>query len=118
MTYQQTARPGGRAPHVWLRDGRSILDLFGNGFVLLRLGHAPPPVDMILQVASKRGVPMRPVAIDQDDVCALYGCPLVLVRPDGYVAWRGKHEPDDVHLLLDTVRGAPVAPREAIPVVP
>lgn len=38
MTYTQTARPGARAPHVWLSDGRSTLDLFGRGFTLLRLG--------------------------------------------------------------------------------
>ena len=37
-SYVQTARPGARAPHAWLPDGRSILDLFGRGFVLLRLG--------------------------------------------------------------------------------
>ena len=29
-------RPGTRAPHVWLADGRSTLDLFGTEFVLLR----------------------------------------------------------------------------------
>ena len=34
--YIQTARPGARAPHVWLGDGRSTLDLFGRGFVLLQ----------------------------------------------------------------------------------
>ena len=40
--YIQTARPGARAPHVWLDDGRSTLDLYGRGFVLLRLGANPP----------------------------------------------------------------------------
>src|SRR5215218_4912329 len=29
-------RPGTRAPHVWLADGRSSLDLFGKQFVVLR----------------------------------------------------------------------------------
>jgi 2-polyprenyl-6-methoxyphenol hydroxylase-like FAD-dependent oxidoreductase len=29
-------RPGTRAPHVWLADDRSTLDLFGSGFVVLR----------------------------------------------------------------------------------
>ncbi len=43
--YTQTARPGARAPHVWLKDGRSTLDLFGRGFVLLRLGDDAPPGD-------------------------------------------------------------------------
>ncbi len=33
-----STRPGTRAPHAWLDDDRSTLDLFGNGFVLLRLG--------------------------------------------------------------------------------
>ena len=33
--YAPTAFPGARAPHAWLADGRSILDLFGAGFVLL-----------------------------------------------------------------------------------
>ncbi|HKT20383.1 MAG TPA: hypothetical protein VJR47_20175 [Stellaceae bacterium] len=32
------ARPGTRAPHAWLGEGRSTLDLFGDGFVLLRFG--------------------------------------------------------------------------------
>src|SRR5262245_37589588 len=32
QVYTPTARPGSRAPHAWLEDGRSTLDLFGNGF--------------------------------------------------------------------------------------
>ncbi len=36
--YVQTARPGHRAPHAWLADGRSVIDLFGDGFTLLTLG--------------------------------------------------------------------------------
>src|SRR5262249_24335965 len=34
--YVQTARPGHRAPHAWLAAGRSTLDCFGRGFVLMR----------------------------------------------------------------------------------
>ena len=37
-----STRPGTRAPHAWLDDERSTLDLFGDGFVLLRLGANPP----------------------------------------------------------------------------
>ena len=33
-----TACPGGRAPHLWLGDGRSLYDAFGFEFTLLRLG--------------------------------------------------------------------------------
>ena len=39
-TFVASARPGSRAPHAWLGDGRSTLDLFGRGFVLLRFGDA------------------------------------------------------------------------------
>ena len=40
--YHPSARPGSRAPHAWLAPGRSTLDLFGRGFVLLRFGGADP----------------------------------------------------------------------------
>src|SRR5690606_36880844 len=30
--YEPSTRPGGRAPHVWLADGTSLLDRFGRGF--------------------------------------------------------------------------------------
>ena len=32
--YTQTSHPGCRAPHAWLADGRSTLDLFGRNFTL------------------------------------------------------------------------------------
>ncbi|MGN5478143.1 hypothetical protein ACTMU2_17670 [Cupriavidus basilensis] len=35
---------------------------------------------------------------------------MVLVRPDGQVAWRGDYLPADLHALLDRVRGASDAP--------
>ena len=38
--YRPSARPGMRAPHAWLLDGRSILDLFGRRFTLLCFANA------------------------------------------------------------------------------
>ena len=35
------ACPGGRPPHAWLADGRSLYDRFGFEWTLLRLGGAP-----------------------------------------------------------------------------
>jgi 2-polyprenyl-6-methoxyphenol hydroxylase-like FAD-dependent oxidoreductase len=105
MTYTPTARPGSRAPHAWLADGRSTLDLYGRGYVLLRLGDAPPDATPLAAAAASRGVPLTEQRLHERDVADLYGCRLVLVRPDGHVAWRSDHLHDDVGRLIDRVRG-------------
>ena len=43
--------------------------------------------------------------IDEPDVLAAYERRLVLVRPDGHVAWRADTEPADAGALIDVVRG-------------
>jgi 2-polyprenyl-6-methoxyphenol hydroxylase-like FAD-dependent oxidoreductase len=105
-TYAQTARPGARAPHVWLADGRSTLDLYGRGFVLLRLGPDAPRGEGIVAAAKLKGVPLTVVALDAQEVLDMYRRRLVLVRPDGHVASRADAEPEDAHALIDVVRGA------------
>lgn len=108
--YVQTARPGHRAPHAWLSDGRSTIDLFGDGFTLLRLGGAAPDTGPIEKAAELSGMPLTVVPLDQPDIAALYERSLVLVRPDGMVAWRANELPSDPELLVDQVRGAAAAP--------
>ena len=98
------ARPGARAPHAWLADGRSTIDLFGDGFVLLRFGETPGTA--LIDAARLRGVPLCVVAIDDPAIAALFGAALVLVRPDGHVAWRGDRCPTDVEAVVDRLRGA------------
>src|SRR5262247_1428771 len=114
-TYTQTARPGARAPHVWLADGRSTLDLFGRGFVLLRLGAGAPAGGSVAPAARERGVPLAVVTIEAPDVLNAYERALVLVRPDGHVAWRADAEPADAGAIIDRVRGVlPLASAPAI----
>jgi hypothetical protein len=88
-SYVPSTRPGTRAPHAWLADGRSTIDLFGGGFVLLRLGASPPVAAPLLAAARARSMPLAQVAIADLDIATLYERKLVLVRPDGHVAWRG-----------------------------
>jgi 2-polyprenyl-6-methoxyphenol hydroxylase-like FAD-dependent oxidoreductase len=104
-TYVQTARPGHRAPHVWLGPEQSTLDLFGRGFVLLRLGARPPDAAALVQAAADRGVPLRVRDVVNETAEALYERRLVLVRPDGHVAWRGDRVPSDAMRVIDKVRG-------------
>ncbi len=104
-TYEQTARPGSRAPHIWLAPDRSILDEFGRDFVLLRFGDDAPDPTAFTQAATERGLPLHIVAIADEAARTLYDALLVLVRPDGQVAWRSDTLPADVGAILDVVRG-------------
>jgi 2-polyprenyl-6-methoxyphenol hydroxylase-like FAD-dependent oxidoreductase len=100
------ARPGTRAPHAWLPDGRSLIDLFGDGFVLLGFAGGLMRAEPLIRAAQARGVPLRPTAIDDPAAATLYGAKLVLVRPDGHVAWRGDDAPDCSDQVVDCARGA------------
>ncbi len=105
MSYTQTARPGSRAPHVWLAPEKSTLDLFGKDFVLLRFSK-DTDAQPLLTAASAKGVPLRVEDIDNADAALLYERKLVLVRPDGHVAWRGDAAPQDCSAVIDRIRGA------------
>jgi hypothetical protein len=106
--YVQTARPGHRAPHAALGENRSIIDLFGREFVLLRFPGAPDCAPLE-NAFAKRGIPLRTVAIDDPQIAALYERRLVLVRPDGHVGWRSDDLPADPDDLADQLRGARTA---------
>jgi 2-polyprenyl-6-methoxyphenol hydroxylase-like FAD-dependent oxidoreductase len=76
-------RPGTRAPHVALGDGRSTLDLFGSQLVVLR-----PAGDGVDDWAPA-GVASH--VIEAEPFAEGYGLSAggaTLVRPDGVVAWR------------------------------
>ena len=89
MLYRQTTTPGARAPHVWLADGASTLDWFGRGFVLV--ADTDADTDAFESVAAALRTPLSVQRSADAAVRAAYAAPLVLVRPDGHVAWRGKH---------------------------
>jgi hypothetical protein len=106
VVYTPSARPGSRAPHAWLRDGRSTLDLFGRGFVLLKFRGQDSEIQPLIQAAAARRVPLTVVSLDDEEIAKLYERPLVLVRPDGHVAWRGDRLPENALELVDRIRGA------------
>ncbi|AHH99726.1 FAD-dependent monooxygenase [Kutzneria albida] len=83
-----TARPGSRAPHVVLPDGRSTVDLFGRGFVVLTCG--AEWVASAGVAADRLGIPLVAHQVDGSwpEVYGVSEDGAVLVRPDGYVAWR------------------------------
>ncbi|GGS91842.1 FAD-dependent oxidoreductase [Streptomyces cinerochromogenes] len=106
------AQPGSRAPHLPLvRDGREIsaLDLFGEGWVLLAGEEGAAWVTAAEDAAARRGLRLTAHRVGGDVQDPSGGWPArygvedtgaVLVRPDGFVAWRSA--------------GLPPAPRAAL----
>jgi 2-polyprenyl-6-methoxyphenol hydroxylase-like FAD-dependent oxidoreductase len=106
--YEPSATPGGRLPHLRLPDGSSVFDQLGHGFTLLRTdkpGRADADIEALRRQASAAGVPLRVVDVGHDDAASFYGAPLLLVRPDQHVAWRGTRA-DDPARILATVTGS------------
>ena len=88
-SYQPTGCPGGRAPHLWLGDGRSLYDALGFEFTLLQLGAKPADPAPFRAAAAAMNMPLSVVPIANDEARELYGADLALIRPDQIVAWRG-----------------------------
>ncbi|MEM7413507.1 MAG: FAD-dependent monooxygenase [Myxococcota bacterium] len=101
--YEATTKPGGRAPHVSLRGGRSILDLYGRGLTLV-CTDAANGTDALQRAAEERRVPLRIEAVPE--ASAAYPLPFTLVRPDGVVAWRGSALPSEPAGVIETVVGS------------
>jgi hypothetical protein len=97
--------PGCRTPHLWFSDGRSLYDVMGPEYTLLRLASGVD-VSPLVAAAGKRGVPLAVVDVDSRIAPGLYTHKLVLSRPDQHVAWRGDACPNDPLALVDLVRGA------------
>jgi 2-polyprenyl-6-methoxyphenol hydroxylase-like FAD-dependent oxidoreductase len=100
--YIPTARPGARAPHVWLQtNGHRTCthDLIGPGFTLFAGERGAPWRDAAREISAQLGVPISAYTVGAEaDVrdpegnwSEAYGVEpdgAVLVRPDGHVAWR------------------------------
>jgi hypothetical protein len=72
----------------------------------LRFGAGAPDGEPIAQSFARRGIPLSVTAIMDPAIGQLYERRLVLVRPDGHVAWRSDDLPADPLALADRVRGA------------
>jgi len=114
VDYVPHAKPGHRAPHLFVRrDGHRIstIMLFDRRFVLLAGPDGHAWVDAATRLAETRSpaIAAYRVAADGDvvpetDMCALYGISpsgAVLVRPDGHVAYRANALPFNPVAALD-----------------
>lgn len=109
-SYRPVLAPGRRAPHAWVTlasDGsrRSLLDIFDGRFTLLTCDQSAPEAT----VAARFGIEHVVVGEGGDlldseghvgEVYDLGPGDAVLVRPDGFVAWRHHAERPGVPLAL------------------
>jgi len=125
---QQATRPGAKLPHVWLVDSaglrRSTLDVVGRRKFSLVTGRSG---GAWIEAVERLGKPwLRSVLIDAGDARDLYRdwqrvreieeAGALLVRPDGYVAWRhaqGLADPDTAYARLAAALDAILARSDA-----
>ncbi len=115
--YRPTARPGARAPHVWLqRDGNDVstIDLSDGRFVLLTASSAW--ADAARRVAKDLAVALESYVIGDEPhadlrdrtggwahIYEVGSAGAVLIRPDGHVAWRTVNPADNAETQLHGV---------------
>jgi 2-polyprenyl-6-methoxyphenol hydroxylase-like FAD-dependent oxidoreductase len=130
--YVPNARPGNRAPHVWLeRDSARIstLDLFDREFVLLTGAEGRGWCEAAQEVSRRLGVPLQSFRIgrgvelnDPGKTWAeTYGIEedgAVLVRPDGYVAWRCTRSKPESVTEIDKAWNTVLGRRSRQPIAP
>jgi len=108
--YVPTTWPGARLPHVWLEPGRSVHDVVGDGYTLLRLGGTRADTGDLERAMRATGAPFDVLPIDACAPRDVYGYDLILIRPDLHVVWRGNRPPSDpAGLAAVAVGAAPVS---------
>ena len=117
---QTHGRPGSRAPHIWLNRGGervSTIDLFGRSFVLLTGLEGAAWAGAARAAAGKfKGLELDTHCIgtamlrDPDmrfaESFGVTSSGAVLVRPDGFVAWRAKAMQPDPERAMAAALGA------------
>ncbi|MBI3533225.1 MAG: FAD-dependent oxidoreductase [Burkholderiales bacterium] len=97
--------PGCRAPHFWLDDGRSLYDVLGAGYTLLRFDGTVDAAPLIAAAKVAR-LPLQVIDLQgQSAVPEAYRHKLVLCRSDQHVVWRGDQVPVKPEQLVDILRG-------------
>ncbi len=103
---ESRGRPGRRAPHLFLqRESETIstLDLFGRNFVLLTGPDGQAWCERAEIAARELGLPLDVHRMEAGAFTDAYGVTpsgAVLVRPDGFVAWRAKSRDDAASVTL------------------
>ncbi|MET9734592.1 FAD-dependent monooxygenase [Streptomyces sp. NPDC006458] len=121
LVHQPTTRPGAKLPHAWLVDAHgekvSTLDVVGGGVFTVLTGLSGGVWDTAAAACrDDLGVALRLVRIGDDTSRDAYGewsrvsqiaeDGVLLVRPDGHIAWRRATAPGTGDAARDELLGA------------
>ena len=98
------SRPGIRMPHMWLKDGRAMQDLFGSGYTLLDLSGTYDSAAMEAAFAEI-GAPLEVIRLDEPHVRETLKASVLLIRPDLHIAWRETGYPNSIKEVARVVTG-------------
>ena len=102
--HERRARAGHHLAPQPLSGGRNVFEALGEDHALLALADADPAAITALEAqAAAAVVPLNVIRDTGAAAREAYGAPLILIRPDQFVAWAGKTPPVG---LMDRVRGA------------
>lgn len=103
FVYTPSTFPGCRLPSLFLEDGVAVYDHLGQWFTLIVLDDTDTAG--IEAAAATLGIPLTIARLTSALADRIYDKPLILVRPDHHVAWRGTALPGELEALLKTVTG-------------
>jgi 2-polyprenyl-6-methoxyphenol hydroxylase-like FAD-dependent oxidoreductase len=95
--------PGSRLPSVVLGDGALLHDRLGPWFTLIAFDGAD--LGDFEAVSRSLRIPAAVVRVPEANLLRIYEQPLILVRPDDHVAWRGAAAPADWRPVLRLATG-------------
>jgi len=103
-TIKADGQPGTRMPHLWLYENdtrQSTIDLVGPHFILITTENGDAWQEAATNVAARFNIPLPVKSITSEEwktAAKLQPGMALLVRPDGFIAWRS----DDPEYTLAT----------------
>jgi 2-polyprenyl-6-methoxyphenol hydroxylase-like FAD-dependent oxidoreductase len=96
--------PGCRMPHFWIGPDRSVYDALRPDYTLVRF-RADVDARPLLAAAEAAGLPLTLLDLAPPNQPDVFRHPLMIVRSDQTIAWRGHEPPPDPAALVDRLRG-------------
>jgi 2-polyprenyl-6-methoxyphenol hydroxylase-like FAD-dependent oxidoreductase len=98
-SHDYRAAPGHHLAPARTLSGENVYEKLGDGFTLVCVGR-PEAARQIADAAASAGLPLTVLQVAAGGETDRYGVPLILIRPDQFVAWTSDVVPDDIEAVL------------------